>query len=294
MPAGSRLLLILSLPLLLPWFTGCGGRRNQELLENELRARDFQYREALEEMRRAEGRNDSLLREIEALRKGSKLPPEQAGQLYGLRKILLGRGTGGEDRDGIPGDEALSVFVEPRDSDDHTVKMPGKLTITALEINFQGVKVPLCSWDISQEQLRQSWKQGLLSTGYHLILPWKVFPKEENVRVVAQVVLPDGRVFEADKDIRVRVVPGKARRMEEGPPPNLLPQETPSTTPPADDGDPFALPSGKLTPAGWQRTVHRPKVTPLPTQWEPVPLRKSIQIGRPEPFAAPGPPRLEN
>src|SRR5262245_14158455 len=87
----------------------CGCRNNQELVENDLRARDLQYREALDELLKSEGRTEALQRENEALRKGSKITPEQAALTYGLKRITLGRGTHGYDEDGLPGDEALQV-----------------------------------------------------------------------------------------------------------------------------------------------------------------------------------------
>jgi len=44
-------------------------------LENELRTRDQQYRDALEEQRRMEGNNAALRNEVEALRQGAKRRP---------------------------------------------------------------------------------------------------------------------------------------------------------------------------------------------------------------------------
>lgn len=75
---------------------------------------------------------------------------------------------------------------------------------------------------------------GLLSTGYVLVLPWKVWPNNDKVRVVAQLRLPDGRLFEADKDVTVHVVPAEKR-----PPPTeapLLPPPHP-LDPPAGGPD---------------------------------------------------------
>src|SRR5437868_839597 len=105
------------------------GCRNRDLVENELRARDTQFREAVEELGRTEARNDALQREIEALRKGAPVTPEQAAQTFGLKRIVLGRGTGGYDNDGLPGDEALQVLIAPHDQDEHTIKTPGTLHI---------------------------------------------------------------------------------------------------------------------------------------------------------------------
>ncbi|MCI0642308.1 MAG: hypothetical protein L0Y72_14740 [Gemmataceae bacterium] len=235
--------------------------KNKDLVENELRARDIQYREALEELGKAETRNDSLLREVEALRKGSKFSPEKAALTFGLKRIALGRGTMGLDDDGLPGDEKLQVVVEPRDADDHFIKTPGRLQIIVMEINFQGVKMHLSTHVIEPDQLRQHWKQGLLSTGYHLQLTWKAFPQNEKLRIIARLVLSDGRIYETDKDIKVRLVPG-APRHEFPPPPTPLPEEGPAI-----------LPSNH---------VER-RATPV-SNWQPVPLTGAVELGRPIPI----------
>jgi hypothetical protein len=226
--------------LLAPFLILSAGCRNKtDLVEAELRTRDAMYREAVEEQRRIEAHNFALQREIEAIRQGSKISPEHAAQTFSLKRIALGRATGGVDNDNVPGDEALQVVVEPRDGDDHTIKAPGMLQIGVLEISPQGVKTPLCSWDIPPEQLRQSWKQGLLSTGYSLTLPWRVLPATEQVRVVVRFILPDNRVFEADKDIKVRLVPGAAQRRLEGMP------DAPFC--PTPDMGPLLVPTGRTS-----------------------------------------------
>jgi hypothetical protein len=38
-----------------------------------------------------------------------------------------------------------------------------------------------------------------------VVLPWKRCPTTEKLRIVAQFKLPDGRVFEADKDVTIHV-----------------------------------------------------------------------------------------
>ena len=233
---------------------GAGCRRN-DLVENELRARDTQFREAVAELSRAESHNDALRRELEAVRSGQSITPEQAAQTFGVKRIVLGRATTGIDNDNIPGDEALQVWLEPRDSEDHAIKAPGCLRVTVQEINSQGQKVELSSWDVDAEKLRQSWKQGLLSVGYQVTFKWQVPPRSEEIRVIAKLTLPDGRTYETDKDIKVRLVPGARSR--------------PETT--------F---SGE-TPA-FKSTVLRPV-----SHWQPAPLQEAIQLGRPVPATPP-------
>jgi len=287
---------------------GCGGRARQEIIETELHARDVQLRSLVSELGKSELRADALRHEVSALRKGAKISPEQAGAVFGLRRINLGRTTGGIDDDALVGDEALAVFVEPRDSDDHIIKVPGaRLHLLVLEINFQGLKVPLCSWDFSAEQLRQSWKEGLLSTGYYLKLPWKVFPHTENLRIVARLILPDDRLFEADKDIRVRLVPGKSlpgpevfpeKEVAPGfvppvvPPPEPLPGMVPETGPPPAlmPGPILPPPASQMeTPARWQSS-DRTRSTVEPARWEPASLRGAVRLGRPTTTELPTPP----
>jgi hypothetical protein len=241
-------------------------RHNNDLLENELRERDRQYREALDELGKAEHRSHAQQLEIDALRKGAPITPEQAAQTFGLKNITLGRGTGGVDNDGLPGDEALQVFLEPRDSDGHVIKAPGTLHVLAVEINAQGLKTPFSSWTVPPDKLRASWKQGLLSTGYSLILPWQYCPQTETVRVVARLVTPDGRMYETDKDIKIHLVPGAPRRPD-GPPPDFpLPPPT---------LDPSTVPTG--------HTAQRPGPAASTSRWQPAALDDAVQLGQPVP-----------
>src|SRR5437868_15069604 len=80
MQAGCRVsFLVLAMSL---GFAPLACRHNNELLENELRERDQQFREALAELNKAEHRSDAQQREIDALRKGAPVTPEQAAQTF--------------------------------------------------------------------------------------------------------------------------------------------------------------------------------------------------------------------
>ncbi len=199
---------------------------------------------------------------------GPPLPPEIAAPTFGLQRIALGRGTGGYDSDNLPGDEALQVIVEPRDCDDHVVKVPGAMNISAVEINPQGLKQPLCWWSFTPEQLRPLWKQSLFSTGYTLILPWTAFPHTCTVRVVVQFKVADGRVFEADRDVKVRPLTNLPPAPIVPPTPTL-PMPTPVQPGPTPS---FVTPSGGVL------------------RWTPAPLTDAVELGRPRPLSDPATP----
>jgi hypothetical protein len=191
-----------------------GGCHNCDLVEAELRSRESDLLRLRGDLYRAESENAALHRELHDVRQGAgvALIPELASQTYPVRQVVLGRLTGGYDEDDCPGDEALQVVLEPRDADGHALKAPGFVRIVVLEITPEGLKAPLSSWDISPDQLRRTWRDGLLSTGYHVVLPWKAWPASNRLRVVAQFTLADGRLFEAEKDVTVHLPPAAYRK----------------------------------------------------------------------------------
>jgi len=291
MKAGGRAAIFLALLL-----AGC---RNRDLLEGELRQREELYREALDEQRKAEARADALQRELAAVRHGGPhLAPEAAAMSLGVKRITLGRATGGYDQDGLPGDEMLQVVVEPRDCDDHVIKAPGSLQVCALEITPQGLKVPISTWELSPEELRRTWKQGLLSTGYSLLLPWKHQPHTDMVRVVVRLIVADSRIYEADKDVRVHVLPGADTR-----PPavstDAVPMPGTTSRPPTVTTDPApadSLPAPRVLPN--DSSSEGPSLVPSTskseyhtsrriTPWTPATLQGTVRIGRPEPISEP-------
>lgn len=276
MKAGCRLRLILFGLLLLS--AGC---KHKDQLEAELRSRDIQYRELLDDFDRIHHHNYALEHELGALRQGVggvPIPPEAAAHIFTVQKITLGKMTGGQDIDGCYGDDGLLVVVEPRDCEDQTLKAPGALHVMALEINSQGIKTPIGAWDVAPDQLRKSWKSGWISNGYAVTLPLQGVPASEKVRVLARLVMPDGRAFEADKDVKIR----------------LACRPHPLNGPPPVPGGPLA-PGGPLPPPGSMTPPDAPLFMPrsvpdsVPMPAPPSPeqsssLRSAIEVGQPVPL----------
>jgi hypothetical protein len=266
------------------------GCHSSDLVEAELRTRENDVREMKAEIGRLEAQNEALVRELHAVRQGAPataVTPELASQTYTLRQIVLGRGTGGYDDDDCPGDEALQVVLEPRDSDGHTIKAPGSLHVEALEINPEGIKTPVSAWDLSPDQLRRTWRSGLLSTGYFIVLPWKNWPNSEKIRVVARFTLSDGRVFEADKDITIRLIPVMRRK-----PLPAAEQGDLRTPPPAGKGEVLPVPrkveSTSLLPArNWWQQPPNDSAAVQTSLWRPKPeysVLESVKLLRPTPL----------
>jgi hypothetical protein len=218
-----------------------GGCRSCGRVESELRARENDVRELREELDRCGVYSQTLQQEVHALRGQLGIPldgPPPAA--YPVQKLTLGPRCGGRSNGIGPGDDALQVEIEPRDPDNTVIKAPGQALVQAQEITSQGMKRPLSSWLIPPEMLRKSWVNGLLTTGYLLNLPWKVWPTTEKLRITTTFQLADGRVFEADRDVTVRIMPVNQR-------PTVVSNPNPKATPPPPgDGTPSLLPPPRL------------------------------------------------
>jgi hypothetical protein len=207
------------------------------LVEAELRAREREVRALRAELNNSRCLNQALVNELQA-RKQEPAVSERRGETGAtvseqhaaaavIKQIVLGRQTGGYDEDGTPGDEGVQVVLEPRDRDGRAIKAAGVLHVDVLEITPQGTKSPIGNWDVAGERLEKSWKSGLLSTGYFVSLPWQTWPTSKKLRVVARFTLGEGAVFEADKDIIIRLgKPGPrqppAEATEPGPQPRSI------------------------------------------------------------------------
>jgi len=212
---------------LLPAAGGC--RSSCEHVEAELRRRETELHETRDELERAQAINETLQRELCALRQTPSPPPTSlsgkapvpsshvVAPLGTIKDIALSRQTGGLDEDRLPGDEALQVVVEPRDYDGHALKVHGQLQVTALEILPEGVKKPLSTWEVSDDQLRRSWKTGLFGSGFYVVLPWQCPPSATKLRVIVRFTQADGRLFEADRDVTVRLLPIPKPALPAGP-----------------------------------------------------------------------------
>jgi hypothetical protein len=252
--------------VLLTTLAGCRSSPRRDLVEAELRVKDQDLRELKAELERSDAYNQFLQRELKA---SGGVTPEVAIPA-GMRTLTLGRQTGGIDDDGLPGDEALQVFLEPRDADNHVIKAPGTVNIQALEVAPEGTKKPLSSWPVDAETLRKSWRTGLMSSGYSLMLPWKAWPTSTKLKVVVQFVAQDERLFEAEKDVTIRLAPEAQRKTPPMPPPDGPPL-------------PAAPHEGDILPQPRKVEPEKKPEETTPTQSDDLnhPLRGAVELMKP-------------
>lgn len=243
--------------------TGCRAitRSPYDQIEAELRTRERELAEAKAQLQNSKQLNDAYARTPRGPDCGDAAPaPYQP-----IKEIVLGSGTGGADNDDQPGDEALQVVLVPRDGDGSAVKVPANVTVFAFEVAKNGTKAAIGRWDVPPDTLRRNWKGGLFSTGYYLTMQWDQLPAYDRVKLLVRMQTLDGRVFEAEREITVRVMPNGGAGMRE----NCLPPTAVPRFPPAIE--PSVPPASSVPPA----------IVPSAPSVEVLPLPKEVKANRP-------------
>jgi hypothetical protein len=200
-PAGLRLFLLLTAALC-PLTSGCKPNKRYDLIEAELRTRERELADTRAQLEQAKNLNRAYVQQAQP----AATPVSATAPAYiPVKELALARGTGGVDEDGITGDEGLMVVVSPRDEDGTAVKVPARVDVAAWEIEPNGIKTPIGVWSLPPEKVRPTWRSGFISAGYFVAVPWQTYPSQEKVRIAVRLTTLDGRAFEADKDITVKI-----------------------------------------------------------------------------------------
>ena len=143
------------------------------------------------------------------------LASEQAEVLFeaeGLRiNSLL---TGGLNENDLPGDDVLSLVLEPIDARGEPIKLPGRVTIEILEPALDGENKTIGRWEYTPAEVRDLWHNGLFVTGFKFRLAWQTIPTHETLVVHARLETADGRSFDATDTVTVDV-PAEPPRLPE-------------------------------------------------------------------------------
>ena len=284
-----------SLLLICTLVAGCKSPNHK--LESELRARDNDIDYLKNELYRSKTYNKAMEMELHATR--GEVPPgtpyDPLNKVYPLKHITLGRQTGGVDLDGQTGEEALQVIIEPKDAESHVVKVPGSVLIQVIEISTEGLKTPLSTWQVSNDELSKSWRNGLLTTGYALTMQWKLWPNSDKLRVIVHFKLDDGRLFEAEKDFTLKLPPAYLRKApsvetQTIPPTSTMIIPTPRLTNPSPVTSNVPLPNPMREPVYAPIPNTNSVPTPMPNSPAPTPLPAPTPAPTPLPAPAPLPP----
>ena len=133
-----------------------------------------------------------------------------------LNRLLCG----GRDEDGRPGDEGLTVVLQPRDARGSTVEKPGPVAIVVLDPSQEGDAARVARWDFTAAQIARRFRETGRGRAIQLETSWPAAPPVHNdLHLFVRYSDGDGQHLEADQPIRV-ALPGER-------PPRWVPTEPP-------------------------------------------------------------------
>jgi hypothetical protein len=178
--------------------------------------------------------------------------------------------TGGVDFDRQPGDEGLTVVLEPRNAGDEYVPQAGAVSIVVVDPSRQDDSARIARWDFTLSATQQKLETAG-GRGIQLEMPWPASPPTANqLKLFVRYETADGRRLQTDRDIYITPPGQVAQRWTPRPPDRVRPPASvasapqPAATPPAASESPAVK---LLTPP--PATIDEPKDKPVVPKWSP-------------------------
>ena len=149
--------------------------------------------------------------------------------------------TGGADFDRQPGDEGLSIVLEPRNAADEYVPQAGAVSIVVLDPAKDGEAARIARWDFTLTATQQKLQTASATKGIHLEMPWPASPPSAGkLQLFVRYETADGRRLQTDREIFITPPGQVAQRWTPRPadrpitaaaPPRPAPAPAPATAP---------------------------------------------------------------
>jgi hypothetical protein len=187
---------------------GCNGSRQAAAIRRDLQdARDQvqQLRRRNAELRQALRSRQEHIETLQAL--GDR----RLDRLFHVRRIRLGRYTGGANLDDAPGDDGVRVYLQPMDQDGGIIKAAGEVTVQLYDLaaDPNARLVFEKTWAVAE--IGERWSGGLLSPHYSFACRWRRPPDHDELTVRVRFVdYLTGKTFTAQKLVTVDLPPEPA------------------------------------------------------------------------------------
>ncbi|MFW6153767.1 MAG: hypothetical protein ACOC95_00960 [Planctomycetota bacterium] len=149
------------------YLPGCLGDNACDELAGSLAAREGELDAARRNLAALRETVDAQAQQIQTLR---EIGASRLDRLFHVRRIRLGRYTGGIDTDETPGHDAVKVYLEPIDQHGSVIKAAGDVTIELFDLPAGGVR--LGTFTFGGETLADQWRSGPLNDHFSFVCPF--------------------------------------------------------------------------------------------------------------------------
>ena len=134
-------------------------------------------------------------------------PPTEPAKAVSI--VLHPLYTGGEDTDGRPGDEGLSLLIEPRTKGGDFTPVSGKVSIAVLDPTRQGEEARVARWDFDADYVQRRMKTLTNQRGILLHTLWSNGPPKNNrLKLFVRLETADGDKLQTEREVFV-ALPGQ-------------------------------------------------------------------------------------
>ncbi len=117
--------------------------------------------------------------------------------------------TGGFEGDQQPGDDGVSLCVQPRGEDGQFLRAPGAVSVVVVDPAAEAAAARVARWDVSAADAATALQGGFAREGIWVELPWPAAPPQHgSLKLFVRYTTDDGRQLETQQDIRIRL-PGE-------------------------------------------------------------------------------------
>lgn len=171
----------------------------------------------------AEAKVRQLTGEVEKLSGSLKQQEEQIGNLqrlgdrrldnlFSVEEIELSRHSGGIDLDKKPGQDAIKVFLLPRDKSGSVLKAAGDVKIQLFDLAQAEGKTLLDEFIFPVKDISDHWSGGFMTYHYSFECKWETPPEHSEITVRATFTdYLTGKTFTAQKLCKIILPPASAK-----------------------------------------------------------------------------------
>lgn len=119
--------------------------------------------------------------------------------------------TGGDNTDGVPGDEGISLLIETRNAQGEVIPPEGSMDVSLMDPSASsaaGARLGL--WRLSADEVRERFQSSSVGKGVQLRFPWQHGqPRRENLRLFVRFTPEVGKRLRTEREIRIEL-PGRS------------------------------------------------------------------------------------
>ncbi len=181
--------------------TGCGGPTVAELKADLARreARIDEQQEQIETLRK------NLAGTREQLLQARGLDPQRWERAFRPVDVRIATRSGGANYDNKPGDDGVTVYLQPIDRDGDVVKVAGEIRIQLYDLAAAPGRQLIGEYRVPAEECGSHWYGKLLTQHFTVKCPWPSGPPEHSNITIRATFIDDltGNVMTAQEAVEV-------------------------------------------------------------------------------------------